>query len=1594
MSTIDERVVQMTFDNQQFERGAKTSLGTLDKLKNALSFGKASKELENFQNQTNRFSLAGIGNALDGITVKFNAFEVMGLRVLSNIADGAYRTGVRLVKSLSVDNIAAGWKKFEDKTTSVATLISQGYDMETVDEQLNRLNWFTDETSYNFTDMVSNISKFTAAGKGLEESVNAMEGIATWASLSGQNASTASRAMYQLSQAMSAGVMRREDYKSIQNMSMDTQEFRQKALDAGVALGTLKKNADGTYQSIVKGIGNVEKFNINQFANHLTEDMWFTDKVMMKVFGDYGAAIDQIYEYTEEHGGTASDAIKALGKNVDAFGLKAFKSAQEARTFTDVLDSVKDAVSTGWMTTFELIFGNYEEAKALWTDLANALYDVFAGGAEIRNGILDDWKEMGGRVALIEAFWSAWNGVANIISMVKEAWAEMVFNIQDKELPTHLWEISEAIAAAAKKFENLFKLPDNYKDILKYGSDYSKGIVTTIGNRIQNLNKTLRGVFALIDIAKRGIGAMVQLGARLLKSLLPVGDSILGITGSFGEWAINLRDAIVEGDYFGKMVDKLGPIVDKAGSVIIWVLDKIKGAFSAISGIFKPANREMTETADIIEEKWSPIGGIIDFVKKAFSRLGEVFTGLQPILSGIGSALGTVWDNLHEKIMNGLTNFKAKDGVDLVNGGIFGVLMLALTNFTNKLKNIIPAIDPKKGLIGTIKDSLGEFISIFKKEEETNVGDVMLKIAGAIGILAGSLFLISTIDTWKLVGAVTAIGALMFMLQRLMSSLSSMSVSSTFSSSKGGIFQKILGMFTSKTSGVTDLIKTSGALLAVASAVAILAGAVFALSKLEFKALAKGLIGVGALLAMIVAVSAVMSNMEGRIVKGAGSLILVGIAVRILTSSVMKLSELEPDKLVNGLMAVGAILLELVGFTKFAGKFKMGSGLGLIGLATALLIIGKAVESFGSMELDVLSQGMSSVATILAAFVVFTQTVKTKGMLKSAVSILIMAGALHVIGAAVKSMGKLDEGSITRGVGALAGALLTLTLVATVLGSVKGTGGAAVSLLVMSGALLILAGAFKVLASIQATSLVKVILGIAAAFVVLGAAGAVLAPLAGGILMLGVAIAAIGVGILAAGAGLTGLAAGIMAVSSSVLIAGPMLVNAIMTILLSILLATYRLSTTFIEVGLSIVMNLLIGVYNKLPEIATIAVLIILKFLLTISQLMPLIVMAGIQMIVNFINGMALAIRDNSESIMMAVGNLLSSIIYMVFTAVQMIAEQIPIIGGWVADGIQGIKDGIDETFSEEEMAKITERGMSGAASGINAAKDDVSKAASGLSDVSVDGFLENLPAFNTAAGDFSIEGINGLLSNEQGYTDAGATLTADAISGADSDQFYKNFFGIGANGGDGIVDGLNSKTGEVSTAAANLANTAVTAAKSRRGLQERSPSKKMFQIGSFASQGLIDGILSLRESVGGAASSVANHSVKSMSAIMQKMTTILDSDAELNPVITPVLDLSKLQNGANAINGIFGNRSLSLATANEVTFEANRLDALNKLETTSTNADVVAELGLLRGDISDLNDSFSNTQVVLDSGALVGATAKKMDNALGRFKTYKGRGI
>lgn len=439
---IDERVVEMRFDNKDFESNVQTSLKTIDKLKENLNFDDATRSVGKFQDSLKHFSLDDIGNAVEGLSSKFNWANIFKMDLLNNVVGSVYSTitGVfdRIKGELHledvdpVSNMIGGWGKYAEESKSVATIMAAtGKSMEYVDEQMQRLLYFSDETSYSFTDMTNNVGKFTANGIELESASTAMQGIATWAARSGQNAATASRVMYNLAQAIGMGALKLQDWKSVELANMGTKEFKEMAIEAGLATGALIKNAEGI-TVIADGTENTLKeteVSIENFRETL-KDGWLDNETLMTTLQEYGKAADLIRDINSLTDMQASEIIElakamrngkmtltefakalkmedVLEKDKDAiielkqafellgseeydFSLQTYEAAQEARTFGDAMGSVADYVSSKWKDTFKLLFGGYEEAKILWTDLAENLATIFGDGVDARNELLEE----------------------------------------------------------------------------------------------------------------------------------------------------------------------------------------------------------------------------------------------------------------------------------------------------------------------------------------------------------------------------------------------------------------------------------------------------------------------------------------------------------------------------------------------------------------------------------------------------------------------------------------------------------------------------------------------------------------------------------------------------------------------------------------------------------------------------------------------------------------------------------------------------------------------------------------------------------------------------------------------------------------------------------------------------------------------------------------------------------------------------------------------------------------------------------------------------------------------------------------------------
>lgn len=1363
--TIDEKVVEMSFDNAQFERNIQTSISSLDRLKQSLNFGGVEDSLDDIDVGARNCAsgMNGLSSGVESATNKFSAMEVIALTALVNITNSAIETGKRLVASLSIDQITSGFAKYEEKTTAVQTIInSTGKTIDEVNEQLEKLNWFTDETSYRFNDMVSNIGKFTSNGIDLEVSVTAMMGIANWAALSGQNAEAASRAMYNLSQAIGIGAVKLQDWKSIENANMATKEFKEIVIETAKALGTLDEEGKTVGGTLVES---------TNFSSTLSEG-WFTSDVLLAALDKYGNYTEEVYKVASEQGITAADAMKQVSDKTMELGSKAFKAAQEAKTFTDAIEATKEAVSSGWSSTFEIIFGNYEEAKVLWTDLANELWDIFASSAEARNDLLTEWKDLGGRDMMVESLMNALTILKSIIESVSEAFHD-IFPPMTAE---RLVEITEAVY--------------NFTENLKENEEL-----------FENIKRVLRGFFAVLDIGKQLLGSILRVLNPIISKIPDLAGYILNLAANLGDFIFKVDDAIKESDFFYNVLSKVGAVVINVISYFKNLIKTIKDteAFKQLAIVVTNAVNSLKGFIGKATENFKAHGfeiftSILERIHWLLEKVGVVITKVVTIalnaISKVASAmsasslfqvLSKIWSiiaaiakcitNLLGKALGGLAE-KIKEAdikgfLDLLNSLTLGGAIIWLVDF---IKNASKPFETFKDLFDGIGDILDGVRGCFEAYQNKLKADTLMKIAGAIAILVASVFVLSLIKTEKLLEAVEVITLLFVGLMTSMSILTKMS---------GKIGQ---------------VTKMTGMMISMSLAVLILASALKKVASLDSDEMARGIIGVAGLTAIIVAAIKVLGSNSKKVMKGAFQLILFGIAINVLASACKTLAKLEWEELGKGLVGVGVLMAEVVAFLKFA-KFNrqaFSTALGMILLASAIRILASACKVFAQMSWGDIAKGLVSVGALLAELIVFSKfTGKTskmisigigliavaasmkifasamasmaklsweaigkgllsmavcltevtvalnfipKGLVGKGIGLIAVATALLIVAAAFERMGSMSWESIGKGLVALGGSLLIL---AVGLRAMKKTASGSAALLIAAVALGIFAPVLAFLGAMSWEAIGKGLLAIAGAFAVLGIAGLVLGPLTPTILGLSGALALLGVGALAISSAVLVLAVAITALATAgvagataivaaltIIIEGfvnlvptiaqiiasgiiefvriigegapvifetvktvilglidvlmscvPDLVVCIFTLLTSVLETLVEFAPTIIQQVFDILIACLEGLLNNLPRVVEVAVDIVVAFLEGIAKKLPEVIQAGFDLVISFINGIADALENNTGALMEAVAHLvkaiLNSIVEILFSGVSLLID----VGKNLINGlIEGIK--------------------------------------------------------------------------------------------------------------------------------------------------------------------------------------------------------------------------------------------------------------------------------------------------------------------------------
>lgn len=1045
MSDVEKKVVKVEFDNSKFDKNVKKSSNTLDDFKEKLQFKDVSK-------------------SFDAVVKKITALDVITASVINNITNKVVNLGLQLVKSLSIDNISSGWDKFGLKTTSVATIAAQSikiagkeltnYEdkLAAINDQLDKLNWFTDETSYNFTDMVNTIGKFTAAGQDLDKSVNAMIGIANWAALSGQNATVASRAMYNLAQAMSKGNVQLIDWRSIETANMATIEFKNTVLETAAAMGKLTKQGD----TFISKTG--KKITALNFAETLS-DKWFTSDILVATLEKYSAAVERIYEIANETGYTASEVMARYSDELDKFGLKAFKAAQEARTFADALNSVKDAVSTGWLNTFEKIFGGYDESRKLWTDLANELYDVFAEGGNFRNQILGIWKDLGGRADLFEhgdgkqgAFWNIYDSIVALINKFKEArdeiFAVSIFQDTDdqaKDLGHQLKNITDRIQGFTEKIKKAVKENTYFKGVLTGVF----AILKTIGQVIRGIRYALdpiinliTGVFSdLLDrigvfgsnltVLERTFNTIENI-SRAINAVLTAVLNILDIRGTLNNF-FDFIGSIFSGSFDAKSV--ANDIVNFFNNVGDSISNFKRDINSIVSGNydkndpFAPLYAILVGIAQFVKGVWSVVSSVATIIGKTFELIGYVLQCVGDFISGV------IKNNLNWK---GISTF-AK--IVLVIGALV-LIFVIIRNLFYSIKQVIAPLQYLAEEVGDAIYALGNsavFYTIAYIIE--SVGRSLLAIAVAIAFIGSmntAAFLKGTITLLVFAGLIGGFIVAVMLLTKHMNNASDVMSSSVKSITQ---FGKNIGQVKEK---AMQSLKSASMLSSIASLITALGLAMVTLSislkimgSLKWDEWGRGILALVVFTGLVALLMYVTEKCEktidvNTIKKFGKSLLAFSLAFTVLAKVLKTFSKIQAGALWNAYGAFAAVSVLFIGLvllvdfiTKKTTKFAIVPQQGQI--------INNQLNSMISIILS-LSAGLFAMSLILKIL----STIKPEEM-KQAVAglaaiVISLSGLIMVV--SLIPMYKNNTKEIFTTLGAIVSSLLVMALTMLILKNV------------------------------------------------------------------------------------------------------------------------------------------------------------------------------------------------------------------------------------------------------------------------------------------------------------------------------------------------------------------------------------------------------------------------------------------------------------------------------------------------------------------------------------------------------------------------------
>lgn len=1106
MSSIDERVVRMEFDNEQFEAGVRTTLGTLEKLKEGLVFKKSA--FNNLQTSANKVDFSGLNDGVYQVQQNFSLFGEFVRTLYDRIANWSINLGKTIVSALTLDPVRQGFAEYQMQMDAIQTImantkkefsdLSEEAHLGVVNDALDELNRYADLTIYNFSQMTRNIGTFTAAGVGLEDSVSAIEGIANLAAVSGADSTQASRAMYQLSQALASGTVRLMDWRSVENANLGGQFFRDAlrataeeflATDRQVESATgemisYRQAAGITTSTIEELIEKNGSFRNSLQAGWVTSDVLLetlaklTDVGLADYFADVTGAdeewilsqLEAIYA-TEDREEATQELAKTLAETgqiseetakeyIDQMFL-AQDAATKVKTLKQLIDTLKESMGSGWAMSFRLIAGDFKEALEMWTAVKDELTSILDESAKTRNAILQIWHDStavgsGGRVDALQAIADMYFGIKTAVLSVKEAFEDVFGSPTIEESAAKLMELTRGFSRFAGSFREFLE-SDEFTSRLQgiFGGLFTvaKAFLDVISNLLSKLSPLADGISQFAWYVFSAADSF----SRLITYFVEADDKFAFLKNLFTEGTDGSRR-------FHRMMIELGLALDSlVGSVLKLIGVDIDG--NPITEFVSSLSEFITSHVDlsVFDGLISKLPSVTDLFSALSSAASIAVNGFSSAIDAIGRFAGASLDKILD-FFNGLAQMSSAEfsiGFFDAIGSTFDVFGPKFGEFFNSLS----AIAPRFG------EMIRSILSYFASSEFSDIANNIATLSSA-GLLAS---LGSFVDAFREINFPTADnGKSIFGLigEMLGSMLGVDEWVNAFKDLKKNIVDAINSL--SDAFEHMQMVVNSNAILKIAIAVALLAHSLAVLSDVDPERMANGIAGITFMFVELMTAFNVLGASMGAVKplamsSAATAMIKMAIAVGIMAHAVVLMSSLSLEEVGVGLVGIAGLLLAMGLTARLMGSVKNSlnvSALGVLALSVAIRILAGGIMQLSGLSWDEMFRGLVGVAGLLAAVAGFAVAINgIRISLSSVMVVLAVSVAVNMLIQAVRVLGRLDEGILMQGVYSVAALVAILGGFMVAIGNASSTLRNVIALAVLVASIKILADVVKDLGS-------------------------------------------------------------------------------------------------------------------------------------------------------------------------------------------------------------------------------------------------------------------------------------------------------------------------------------------------------------------------------------------------------------------------------------------------------------------------------------------------------------------------------------------------